>query len=99
IVVPGAKRRDEIGAMSAAVQVFKENAQKMTALSAEQEAMKSRAAAERKAETMRLADDFERAVGGIVQGVADAAGALKVSAQTMSATAAEANQQTAMVAS
>jgi methyl-accepting chemotaxis protein len=98
IVVPGTKRRDEIGAMSAAVQVFKENAVKMTALSAEQEALKLRTAAERKAETMRLADDFERAVGGIVKGVADAAGALKVSAKTMSATAAEANQQTAMVA-
>jgi len=99
IAVPGADRRDEIGAMSAAVSVFKENALKMTALSAEQEAMKQRTAAERKAETMRLADDFERAVGGIVKGVADAAGALKTSAQTMSTTAAEANQQTAMVAS
>jgi methyl-accepting chemotaxis protein len=99
IAVPGAKRRDEIGAMSAAVSVFKENAVKMQALAAEQEALKARAAAERKAETMRLADDFERAVGGIVKGVADAAGALKTSAETMSATAAEANQQTAMVAS
>jgi methyl-accepting chemotaxis protein len=99
IAVPGAGRRDEIGAMSAAVRVFKENAVKMAALSAEQEAMKQRSAAERKAETMRLADDFEDAVGGIVKGVADAAGALKTSAASMSATAAEANQQTAMVAS
>ncbi|WP_395015825.1 methyl-accepting chemotaxis protein [Dongia sp.] len=99
VEIPGAARRDEIGAMSAAVSVFKENAVKVKALAAEQEEMKARSAAERKAETLRLAEDFERAVGGIVKGVADAAGALKTSAQTMSATAAEANQQTAMVAS
>ncbi len=98
VVVPGAGRRDEIGAMSAAVQVFKENALKMAELSVEQERAKERAFAERKAETARLADAFETAVGGIVKSVADAAGALHGSAESMTTTAGEATKQSAAVA-
>ncbi|WP_279600800.1 HAMP domain-containing protein, partial [Methylobacterium sp. J-077] len=64
--VPGAERRDEIGAMASAVQIFKDGLIRMKAL--EEETAEARLAAEeqRKAGMRQMADSFEQEVGGII---------------------------------
>ncbi len=70
-------RADEVGEMARALLVFKTNAEERIALEAEQEATKERAAAERRQAMLDLADDFETAVGVIVNDVSEAAGSLQ----------------------
>lgn len=63
VEVPGIGRRDEVGEMAEAVEVFKSNAIARRQLEAEQKELEGRAAVQRKADTNRLANDFEGAVG------------------------------------
>ena len=93
IVVPGAGRRDEIGAMSAAVTIFKNNALEMERLAEEQDRAKTRAADEQRAALHSMADMFETSVGGIVSSVANAATDMQNSARSLSATAEETNKR------
>ena len=97
--VPDRRRRDEIGAMAAAVQVFKDGLIRNRAL--EDESAKARVDAElqRQAAMRQLADDFEAAVGGIVEMVASAAVEMQATAQQLSATAQETSAQAISVAS
>ena len=94
----GAGRKDEIGAMAAAVGVFKENAIEKIRLEAEQKEAEVRAAEERKALMERMADEFEEAVGTIVNTVAGAATELQAAAETMTAAAADTNDKATSVA-
>ena len=99
IVVPGTGRRDELGAMAAAVQVFKDNLIRTRVL--EEETAQARASAEeqRKAGMRQMADRFEAAVGGIVGSVSASATQLQATAQQMTSTAGEtASQSTAVAA-
>jgi methyl-accepting chemotaxis protein len=98
VEIVGAERRDEIGAMAEAVQVFKDNAIRVKTLEAEQQETALAAAERRKAEMFKLADDFESAVGEIVQTVSSASTQLESSATTLSATADRSQQQTSVVA-
>jgi methyl-accepting chemotaxis protein len=97
--IPGTERKDEIGEMSQAVQIFKDSMVEAEHLRGEQERQKAEAAAQRKVDMARLADQFEQAVGGIVKTVASAATELRASAQSMSSTAEETNKQAQAVAS
>ncbi|MDQ7250067.1 methyl-accepting chemotaxis protein [Dongia sedimenti] len=97
--IPGTARRDEIGEMSQAVQIFKDSMVEAERLRTEQERQKTEAAAQRRVDMTRLADQFEQAVGGIVKTVASAATELRASAQSMSSTAEETNKQAQSVAS
>ncbi|MCJ2140419.1 methyl-accepting chemotaxis protein [Methylobacterium sp. E-066] len=96
--VPGAERRDEIGAMASAVQIFKDGLIRMRAL--EEETAESRLAAEeqRKTGMRQMAENFERAVGGIIGMVSSSATELQATAQTMTATATETASQSTTVA-
>ena len=87
--VPATGRGDEIGAMAAAVQVFKDNLIRTGQL--EEEAARARAEAEAKRQIAlrQMADAFEQTVGGIVDTVASAADALQGTAQSMSGMAAD----------
>jgi HAMP domain-containing protein len=67
VEVPGIGRGDEIGEMAKAVEVFKSNAVARQSLEAEQRAAETRAVASRKADMNKMADDFEAAVGRIVE--------------------------------
>ena len=96
--IPSRDRRDEIGEMAAAVQVFKDNAIEKRRLEAEQEAAARRAEEEKRAMMAQLADEFDASVGQIVNQVSSASTELEQSAQSMSATAEEANRQSATVA-
>ncbi|AWN49988.1 methyl-accepting chemotaxis protein [Methylobacterium terrae] len=96
--IPGAERRDEIGAMAAAVQVFKDGL--IRARTLEEETVLARASAEeqRRAGMRRMADAFEQAVGGIVGRVSASATELQATAQAMTATATQTAAQSTAVA-
>src|SRR3546814_10699903 len=96
--IPAQGRKDEVGRMAAAVQVFKDNAIEMDRLQAEQEAQKARAEQEKKASMNKLADDFQANVGGMIESVGSATTELLSTAESMSATAEETNRQSTAVA-
>jgi methyl-accepting chemotaxis protein len=98
VAVPYRQRRDEIGAMAAAVQVFKDNLIRTRQL--EEDTAQARLAAEeqRKAGMRQMADSFEGAVGGIIGMVSSSATELQATAQTMTATATETASQSTTVA-
>jgi len=96
--IPGVGRRDEVGDMADAVEVFKTNALACRRLEAEQKEQEVRAAAQRRADTDKLADEFEAAVGEIIETVSAAASALEVSATDLTGTAARSQERATMVA-
>ncbi|MFD2264784.1 methyl-accepting chemotaxis protein [Lacibacterium aquatile] len=73
IAVPEAERKDEIGAMAAALQIFKDNAGHVEAMKAQQEALQEAATAEKREALLRLAAEFESNVGDMVGEVRSAA--------------------------
>jgi methyl-accepting chemotaxis protein len=87
LTVPGAGRDDEIGEMAGAVEVFKQNAIERVRLEAEAKEIEARSAAQRKADMHKLADDFEAAVGEIVESVSSASTELEAAAATLTKTA------------
>jgi len=93
-----AERRDEVGALARTIRVFKENADKIEELRADQERMRAEADAEKRRSTAALADGFEAGVRGIVDSVSAAAHDLQVTAQMMSATAEQTTRQSTAVA-
>ncbi|WP_319775154.1 methyl-accepting chemotaxis protein [Breoghania sp.] len=96
--IPGLGRKDEIGRMAGAVGIFKQNAIEKVRLEAEQAEREANEAAERKALMAKMADEFEHAVGGIVDTVAGAATELQSAAETMSAAARDTNEKSSNVA-
>ena len=83
VEVPGVGRGDEVGEMAKAVEIFKSNAVARQSLEIEQRAAETRAVASRKSDMNKMADDFEAAVGRIVETVSSASGQLEVSAGTL----------------
>ena len=98
VAVPGRGRGDEIGAMAAAVQVFKDNLIRARVLEEETALARAGAEAQRKAAMREVADGFERAVGGIVGMVTAAATELQATARSMTGTASETAGQSSTVA-
>ena len=97
VEITGRDRRDEIGSMAKAVQVFKDNAIENKRLVAEQEA-KRRAEDERRGSLDKLTKDFEASVTGIVENVSAASTEMRSSAESLSATAEQTSQQSSAVA-
>jgi methyl-accepting chemotaxis protein len=87
IDLPGIGRQDEIGEMAQALEVFKNNAIARQALEAEQKQAEINAVARRRADMHRMADDFESAVGQIVETVSSASSRLEASAGSLTSTA------------
>jgi methyl-accepting chemotaxis protein len=73
--------------MAAAVGVFKDNMLEAERLRAEQSGNEQRAAAQRKADMHKLADEFQAAVGAIVDTVSSASTELEAAAGTLTRTA------------
>ncbi len=95
--IGGVGRKDEIGEMAAAVQVFKDNMVTADRLSAEQ-ATESEAKVRRARIVDELTVKFETKVGELVGAVSSAATEMEATAAAMSATAEQTNQQSATVA-
>ena len=81
--VPGLSRRDEIGRMAKAIEIFKDNALEIERIrSAEQDALE-RAADERRETLQALADDFERSVRRVATALNVTAGRISDAASHM----------------
>jgi len=99
VVLPGLGREDEIGDMAHAVETFKVKAEEKAREEAEVKMKQDQIAAQqRKADMARLANEFEHAVGEIVETVFSASTELEVSAGTLAATADRAQELATMVA-
>jgi methyl-accepting chemotaxis protein len=95
--IPGIGRGDEVGAMAATVQIFKDNAVRIRGLEEAEAATQARTAAERRAAMENIASDFERSVNGIVRSVSTAAAGMQATAQSMTSTASDASARAATV--
>ncbi|KRR01667.1 methyl-accepting chemotaxis protein [Bradyrhizobium valentinum] len=95
--IPGIGRGDEIGAMAATVQIFKDNALRIRGLEQKEAEVQARAEAERRAAMESIASDFERSVTGIVRSVSTAAAGMQTTAQSMTTTASDASARAATV--
>ena len=98
VTVPYARQDDEIGVMARTIEVFKVNATERIRLEAEKNEAAVRAASERKNELQRLADDFQGAVGNIVDAVSSTANELEVAASKLTRTAETTQRLSATVA-
>jgi len=96
--VPFIDRKNEIGRIARSLQVFKDHLVETTRLRIEQEQMKTRTAEERRVDLGRIADEFERSIGGVIRGTAAAADELQNSATSMSTIAEGTTDQSAKVA-
>jgi methyl-accepting chemotaxis protein len=99
VVLPGLGRRDELGDVAGAVEKFKVVSEQKARDEAEAKMKQDQIAAQqRKADMIRLADQFEGAVGEIVETVSSASTELEASATTLTATAERSQELTTMVA-
>ena len=99
VVLPGLGRKNEIGDVAGAVERFKVVAAQKARDEAEVKIKQDQIAAQqRKTDMIKLADDFEGAIGEIVETVSSASTELEASATTLTATAVRAQELTTMVA-
>jgi methyl-accepting chemotaxis protein len=93
IEVPGHDRGDVLGGMAKAIDSLRVTAAEAAGLRAAQAAAEQRAVEERRAAVHRMADEFQAAIGSVVNGVSSAATQMQGSAQSLSATAEQTNRQ------
>jgi methyl-accepting chemotaxis protein len=98
VELPGLGRRDEIGEMARAVDVFRTSGLEVERMRAEQAAREARAAGERQAATQKLAAEFEAVVGNIVDSVSSASTNLEATAGALARTAETTQQLSGTVA-
>ena len=99
VVLPGLGRKDEVGDVAGAVEKFKVVSEKKAREEAEAKTRQDQVAAQqRKADMIKLADQFEGAVGEIIETVSSASTELEASASTLTATAERSQELTIMVA-
>lgn len=99
VAVPARDSKAEIGAMSAAVEVFKANAIKQKNMELEREESRHKNEETKRADMNRLAKSFEDSVKSIVDEVSSAIGNMQSDAQKMSARANDASTQASTVVS
>ena len=99
IVIPGADRGDEVGDLAKTVALIRSNAEQKARGEAEAKIKQDQVAArQRKADMTMLANDFEAAVGEIIETVSSASSKLEVSAGTLTKTAERTQEITTTVA-
>jgi methyl-accepting chemotaxis protein len=96
--IPAVGRADEIGAMAAAVQVFKDNAQRVKRLTAEQEALQREAEQAKRTAMSDLAAEIERTVRSAVGEASNAAGSIRSEAEVLAGNAETASIRSGEVA-
>jgi methyl-accepting chemotaxis protein len=89
VKIDGLDLSNEIGEMAKAVGVFKNNAVEKLQLESEQEESRLNAEGERRKAMVDLADEFEAAIGGIVDSVSQGAEALHTTAQSLTSVSRE----------
>ena len=97
VEVPGIERRDEIGELAAAVQVFKDNALRMRAMEEEKADAEARAQEEKRRAIAELAGNFEQSIGSVVAGLGAFVEKVKGRAVGMTDASDEAHRQAATI--
>ncbi|NBC34280.1 MAG: HAMP domain-containing protein [Alphaproteobacteria bacterium] len=97
VEIPAVGKKDEVGQMARAVQVFKDNMIKAEEL-AEAAAAESELRERRVAHLDRLTSDFETQAANLLAMVTEASGRMETTASELSATAEQANRQTSACA-
>jgi methyl-accepting chemotaxis protein len=90
--IPNTARRDELGAMARAVEIFKQAAIENARLRVEQDQVTARTNAARQATAAQLTKAFDAKVGKLVQSLKTSAKDMEETARSMSETAEEAGQ-------
>jgi methyl-accepting chemotaxis protein len=98
VELPGLGRKDEIGEMAQAMEVFRKSGLEVERMHAAQAEQEKRAAEERRAATQKLADAFEAVAGNIVDSVSSASAKLEATAGTLARTAETTRQLSGAVA-
>jgi methyl-accepting chemotaxis protein len=96
VEIPGTARRNELGAMAKAVEVFKHAAIENTRLRVEKDRLAARTQAEKQAAATELAKAFDAKIGNLVQSLKAASREMEGTARSMSETAEEAGQLTTL---
>jgi methyl-accepting chemotaxis protein len=97
--IPYLKSRTEIGEMARATEVFKNSMLETERLRTEQAELEERASVQRKADMQRLAGEFQKAIGNIVNTVSAASTELEETALSLNQTAETTTTLSAKVAS
>ncbi|WP_431860860.1 methyl-accepting chemotaxis protein [Azospirillum sp.] len=97
VEVPAAGRRDEIGQMAAAVQVFKDNLIRSRAMEEEVKRAQRAAEEEKRAAMRRLADSFEASIKGVVAQVSAAASQMQANSRRLTEMAEDGRSRAATV--
>jgi methyl-accepting chemotaxis protein len=90
--IPNTTRRDELGAMARAVEIFKQAAIENARLHVEQDQITARTKAARQTAAAQLTKAFDAKVGKLVQSLKTSASDMEETARSMSETAEEAGQ-------
>jgi methyl-accepting chemotaxis protein len=98
VVIPGGDRKDELGTMAQAVDVFRRNMAETRSLREAQEADKQRTELEKKALQRQMADRFEADVKSLVSAVANATEHMQRTASDITASVNGTSEQTAAAA-
>jgi methyl-accepting chemotaxis protein len=98
VLVPGGERRDEVGLMARAVEVFRDQAIAVARLEAQSRDQAQQAETDRRATMDHLAECFEDSVRGIVQVVAGQVDDLKDAAAVVSGVSADVADRSTVVA-
>lgn len=83
VEIPTRDQSDEIGEMVQAVQVFKDNAQKVREMESEREQQAQKRQAEEKEARAKIVSDFQASVGNVVEKVSQAASEMQSYAEIM----------------
>lgn len=96
--ITGVERRDEVGDIAKATQVFKDNAIEKDRLEASQADAEKRATEDTRNAQLKMASDLEISVKSVVQTIAGAATEMRATAESMATTAGHASEQSNVVA-
>jgi len=98
VEIPGGDRKDELGTMAQAVDVFRRNMAETRSLRESQEADKQRSEVEKQALQKKMADRFEADVKGLVGAVAKATEHMQRAASEITTSVGGTSEQTAAAA-
>ncbi len=96
--VPAVKRSDEIGEMARSVEHFRNEMRNVEVLRQRQAESEQRAEQERRQIALRMADDMESRVQGMIKTMSDVIGRLQKAATTLSTDADQTNERCSLVA-
>ncbi len=98
VAIPGSERRDELGTMAGALDIFRQNIVESRRLREEQEAAKAQAEADKKAALRAMADRFEAEIKGAVGNVTRSAAEVQASTGEIGTSVTDASRRTTAAA-